>query len=118
MNRFHTAAMSLLILLASAPAMMAQEPLATLPTGGTASAIAFNGQTNKIYVVDGLGNSLTEIDGPTFKSTTIPLQSTGSQVATAQVAVNPILNAIYVINVVNNHIAVVDGLTHAVSFVP
>jgi hypothetical protein len=55
-------------------ASQAQTPLATVPVGANATSIGFNAQTNKIYVVGGIGNSLTEIDGYTFQNTTIALQ--------------------------------------------
>lgn len=89
----------------------AQSPLATVPVGGNGTAISFNAVTNKIYAVGGLGNFLTEIDGATFQSTQIPLQTTADN-ASAQVIVNPVTNKIYVTNVVSNNVAVVDGATN------
>jgi DNA-binding beta-propeller fold protein YncE len=94
MNRWHMPAITLLTVLCCSSAMNAQTPLATVPLGANAMAIGFNPETNEIYAVGGLGNSLTEIDGFTFQTTSIPLQSTGSQVASSQIAVNPVTNTI------------------------
>jgi hypothetical protein len=93
MNRWHISAVASFAVLCGSSAINAQTPLATVPIGANATAIGFNAQTNKIYVVGGIGNSLTEIDGFTFQNSTIPLQAT-SAVATAQVVVNPVTNTI------------------------
>src|SRR5882672_2605160 len=110
MKHWRIAAISVLVLLFFSSSMEAQTPLATVPIGLPARAVAFNAVTNKIYVVGGLGNTLTEIDGYTFQSITIPLQATTDN-ASANIVVNPVTNKIYVINVVSNNVAVVDGVT-------
>src|ERR1700722_20170052 len=98
---------------------LAQKPLTTVSLGGEhGSAFALNPRTNKIYVVGGLGNSLTEIDGRSFAATRIPLEDTGKEVASAHVAIDANTNKIFVINVVSKNVAIVDGLTHAVRYLP
>jgi DNA-binding beta-propeller fold protein YncE len=77
----------------------AQAPLATIPTPtGNPQAFAVNPVTNKVYVVEGMGNALLEIDARTFATTEIPLQAT-NDIAHAEVKVNPNTNKIYVTNV-------------------
>lgn len=79
---------------------------------GTANplAVAFNNVTNKIYVANGSGNTISVIDGTTFKVTdTITVQEYPTVIA-----VNTATNMIYVSNREAASISVIDGTTNAI----
>lgn len=80
---------------------------------GTANplAVAFNDVTNKIYVANGSGNTISVIDGTTFKVTdTITVQEDPTAIA-----VNTTTNMIYVSNQEAASISVIDGTTNEIT---
>ncbi len=78
--------------------------IATIPVGAFPYTIAVNPTTNKIYVSNRNGNSVSVINGATNTvSATIPL--TGTHALT----VNPVTNRIYVSTWTNKTIVVLDG---------
>jgi YVTN family beta-propeller protein len=64
--------------------------------------------TNKLYVANQLGDSVTVIDGATNIATTV---SVGSQ--PVAIAVNSLTNKIYVANYLDGTISVIDGVTNS-----
>ena len=66
---------------------------ATVSVGTSPTALAINPVTNKIYVTNGDGNSVTVIDGATNSTTTV---SAGFY--PVAIDVNPVTNQIYVAN--------------------
>jgi YVTN family beta-propeller protein len=81
------------------------------------SAVAVNPVTNKVYVANILGNSVTVIDGTTNGTTTVALP-VGSY--PRGVAVNPVTNKVYVANTgdgisSSNTVTVIDGTTDTVA---
>lgn len=79
-----------------------------IPAGTYTFDMGINTATNKIYVVDFMGTSLSVIDGATGARTAV--DAGDSAVA---VAVNQVTNKVYVINQVHNQVTVVDGATNA-----
>ena len=71
--------------------------------------MAVNPVTNKIYVCDWSGGSVTVIDGASQTATaTVTVGSNPNNVA-----VNPVTNKIYVPNSGSNTVTVIDGATNA-----
>jgi YVTN family beta-propeller protein len=88
----------------------AQTAIATIAAGDTPFAIAVNPVTNKIYVANRQGNSLTVIDGATRATVTVEVG-----IRPEGVAVNPVTNKVYVANVAPGTLSVIDGVTNAVT---
>ena len=124
-SRFHFVllAFSLATALRSA---VAQDLIATVPTGQSPYAVAVNPVTNKIYVTNLCGDSsscvptppgtVTVIDGATNDTTTVTVG-----VNPQAIAVNPVTNQIYVANGCGNDpqclspngtVTVIDGATN------
>jgi YVTN family beta-propeller protein len=83
----------------------------TVGGNGTATGIAANPNTNKIYVGQFITPSVAVIDGNTDTvSTTIPISS-GQPTG---VAVNPVTNRVYVANQDVRTVTVIDGATDTV----
>lgn len=82
----------------------AQTLLGTVPTGYMPVALDVNSVTNKIYVANTNGNSVTVIDGATNSAVTV-----GAGWAPSAVAVNNVSNKIYVANANSNTVTVIDG---------
>jgi YVTN family beta-propeller protein len=76
----------------------------TVPAGASPFALAVNSTTNKIYVVNQVGNSLTEIDGATNATATVAVGSSPTAVA-----VNPVTNTIYVANAQDGTVTVIQA---------
>ena len=81
--------------------------IATVPVGMSPCDIAVNPQTNKIYVTNRNGQSLTVIDGATNNTTTV---NVGDQ--PCGLAVNTATNKVYVANQASGNITVMDGSTN------
>src|SRR5258707_11552496 len=90
----------------------------TVPVTSYPQAIAVNPFTDKIYTIDEPANDITEIDGVTNATTTIPLGLNAEKSLNGALAINPLTNTIYAVDGVNNHLAIIDGATRAVTFVP
>jgi len=75
-------------------------------------AVAVNGVTNKIYVVNQNSNTVTVVDGVTYSTATV---ATGAK--PDAVAVNPVTNKIYVANEDAATVTVIDGATNHTSTV-
>jgi YVTN family beta-propeller protein len=90
----------------------AQTVTATLGVGGTPSTIAVNPVTNKIYVANFSGNTVSVIDGA---SNTIATINVG--MGPSAEAVNTITNKIYVANFTDNSVTVIDGATNSTTSV-
>ncbi|MBL0121760.1 MAG: hypothetical protein IPP88_03190 [Betaproteobacteria bacterium] len=76
----------------------------TVNTGLFPRGVAVNPVTNKIYVSNSIGNSVTVIDGATLTTATV---STGA--SPDAVAVNPVTNKTYVANNGGTTVTVIDG---------
>ena len=100
------------LLLGAALACSAQTLLTTVPTGSNPTAVATNAATNRIYVVNQNGNSVTVIDGSTYYTATV---FTGA--APNAIAVNSVTNKIYVTNGSAGNVTVIDGATNRTSSV-
>lgn len=79
----------------------------TVAVGSHPTAVAINSATNKIYVANYSGSSVTVIDGATNSTTTV---STGAY--PTALAVNEVTNKIYVANQGDNSVTVIDGVTN------
>jgi YVTN family beta-propeller protein len=87
--------------------------IATVKAGKAPGSIAINAVTNKIYVANRDGKTLTVIDGNTNTATAVKLtMDPGSMV------VNEATNKIYVRNWRGRNIWVLDGATNAITEVP
>ena len=82
----------------------AQRVTATVGVGNSPAAVAVNPVTNRIYVANTAGNSVTIIDGSNNSTTTVNV-GTGPQA----IAVNPVTNEIYVANTGSNNVTVING---------
>jgi len=81
---------------------------ATVRAGSYCQALAINPTTNKIYVANNSGHSITVIDGVTNTPTTVRVgQGPRSVVA------NPVTNKIYTANYGSKDITEIDGATLA-----
>ena len=89
-----------LLALVSTPAR-AQNVVGTATVGNNPNAVAVNPVTNKIYVANNGGTTVTVIDGATNGTTNV---NVGSQ--PIAVAVNPVTNMIYVANHGSNTVTV------------
>jgi YVTN family beta-propeller protein len=74
--------------------------------------VAVNPVTNKIYVANITGNSVTVIDGATNTTATV---ATG--IYPIRLAVNPVTNKIYVANYNDSSVTVIDGATNTTATV-
>lgn len=83
----------------------AQTVLANLTAGSAPNAIAFDPQTNMIYVANHNSNNVTVIDGGT--DAVVATVTVGSQ--PQAIAVDPWLNQIYVANSAGGSISVISG---------
>ncbi len=88
----------------------AQTLLTNVTVGAYPRAVAVNPTTNKIYVANQNGNSVTVIDGATNNTTTV--WTGGSPVA---LAVNSVTNKIYVADSSAASVTVIDGATNRTS---
>ena len=101
---------------------------ATIPVGGSPEQIAINTVTNKIYVLNLNGPTVTVIDGATNDYSTISLAPSAIGVTenvSVSMVVNPTTNKIYVGGVVialntttysyTSQLLIIDGATNAVS---
>ncbi len=92
------------------PPADAQTLLGTVATGVLPNAVDVNTTTNKIYVANRNGNSVTVIDGTTNAASTVAVGS-GPQA----VAVDPALNKAYVANANSNTVTIIDGTNNRTS---
>nr|HEV7954346.1 YncE family protein [Candidatus Acidoferrales bacterium] len=87
--------------------------IATVKAGKDPGGMAINSVTDKIYVADRDGKTLTVIDGMTNTTTTVKLpMDPGGMV------VNEVTNKIYVKSWRGRNVWVLDGATNAVTVVP
>ena len=95
--------------------VFAQRVVATVPVGTRPHGVAVNSVTNKIYVANLDGNTVTVIDGATNNIATVNVGEFPNEVA-----VNPVTNKIYVTNLCGNEhnclssgtVTVIDGATN------
>ena len=85
----------------------------TVNVGPNPYQAAVNTVTNKIYVANSAGNTVTVIDGATNNTTPVTVGN-GPQ----GLAVNPVTNKIYVPNFADGTVTVIDGVTLATTLVP
>ncbi|MBI2471289.1 MAG: carboxypeptidase regulatory-like domain-containing protein [Planctomycetes bacterium] len=83
---------------------------ATISVGSYPWGVGVNSTTNRIYVTNNSGNTVSVIDGAT--NTVTATISVGS--SPSYVGVNPSTNRIYVSNGNSNTVSVIDGATNAV----
>ena len=94
--------------LVMAGSCLAQQVVATIPTGGlNPSAVAVNKVTNTVYVANLSSSNVVAIDGSA--NTIIATIPAGAD--PAAIAVNEITNQIYVLNEASNSVTVIDGTT-------
>jgi len=80
-----------------------------VPVGEGPSRSRFNPKTNRIYVADIMGDSVTAIDGNTNETTDIPVGA-----RPRGIAVNAITNRVYVANIWTGTVSVIDGSANTV----
>jgi len=80
-----------------------------IPVGANPMPVAVNPATNRVYVGNQNGNSLSVIDGATNKTIGLPI-SVGN--GPTGVAVNPATNRVYVANSLSDTMSVIDGATN------
>jgi YVTN family beta-propeller protein len=86
-----------------------------LPPTGHPLSVAVNPRTNRVYVTNGDGNSVSVVDGVTNTVIGTPILVGRGPFG---VAVNPRLNRIYVTNSGSDTVSVIDGATNAVIGTP
>lgn len=86
---------------------VAQKVIATVPVGPAPIAAVVNGVTNKIYISNWAGASVTVIDGATNNTTTVQVP----QIDARAIAVNTVTNKIFVADDASNTLTVIDGAT-------
>lgn len=102
---FLTCVFAVLILcLTSAPFVRADQTLANIATGTSPVAVAVNPITNRTYVANQIGNTVTVINGADASTTTINVGN-----APQAIAVNTETNRIYVVNFDSNNVTVING---------
>ncbi len=79
-------------------------PTQSVPVGSDPGALAVNPVTNKIFVVDGAGDSVTVIDGASLATSTVAVGK-----SPVSIAVNPVTNQVYVADHLSNSLTVIDG---------
>jgi YVTN family beta-propeller protein len=87
--------------------------LTSVPTGTTPARIAVNQVTNKIYVTNFNGASVTVINGADNTVTNIPVGETPTNIA-----VNYVTNKIYIVNQDSDSVTVIDGVTNQTVTIP
>jgi YVTN family beta-propeller protein len=87
--------------------VFAQQVIAAVPVGSGPFAEAVNPVTNKIYVVNEFGHSVTVIDGTSFSTTTVPVGN-----VPFAVGLNSVTNKIYVADYGDDNMTVIDGITN------
>jgi YVTN family beta-propeller protein len=85
----------------------AQTATATVTAGTNPYFVAVNSVTNKIYVANANGNSVTVIDGSTDSSATVAVGTFPSSLA-----VNAVTNKIYVTNQLSASVTIINGATN------
>jgi YVTN family beta-propeller protein len=86
-------------------------PVTVTPGAATPMALAYNPVTNLFYVANGSGNTVSVVDGTSFKNLdTITVESNPSAIA-----VNSTTNMVYVVNFGAQSVTVIDGTTNAIT---
>ena len=86
-------------------------PVTVTPGAATPMALAYNPVTNLFYVANGSGNTVSVVDGTSFKNLdTITVESNPSAIA-----VNSATNMVYVVNFGAQSVSVIDGTTNAIT---
>jgi len=96
------------VLLTIGPSSVRAQTVTNLAVGTDPTAIAANPVTNKIYVANYSGNSVTVIDGVTNATTNVAVG-----IKPSAIAVNLVTNKIYTANSGSNTVTVIDGATNA-----
>ncbi len=99
----------LLVCAAVSPAR-AQVVRASIPTSSSPSAISVNPATNTVYVASSGNNSVTVIDGSTFRTKTVNVGA-----GPVAIDVDTSTNKIFVANRAGSSVTVIDGATNATS---
>jgi len=81
-----------------------------IPVGALPQNLAINRNTNKVYVANNIGNSVTVIDGKTGQTVTTITVGTAPYFA----GINETTNKIYVPNSFSNTVSVINGATNTV----
>jgi len=103
-----------LVLMGAPGVSVAQTVVSTVPVGTCPCAVGVNPTTNKIYVANNVGNTVSVIDGATDTVITgagYPIPVGTNPIG---VGVNPTTNKIYVANWNSNDVSVIDGATDTV----
>ncbi len=100
--------LSLFVVLTIPCVIYCQTVVGSIAVGAQPVSAAVDPITNKLYVANQLGNSVTVIDGATNNATTV---SVGSQ--PIAVAVNALTDKIYVANYLDGTLSVLDGVTNS-----
>ena len=106
-----SAALAVLCLLVTRLAP-AQAVTATVSVGTNPYSLAVNSVTNKVYVANANGNSVTVIDGSSESTATVTVGTSPDALA-----VNPVTNKIYVANHLSGTVSIIDGGTNGVATV-
>ena len=106
------AVMTLVVAAAGMAAPSAAHAVNIILPGTYPCAVAVNPVTNKVYVANYGGDSVTVIDGATNSTTTVAVGTMPSAVA-----VNPVTNKVYVANAGSTIVTVIDGATNSATTV-
>jgi len=87
--------------------------VATVRTGSYCQALAVNTATNKIYVANNFGHSVTVIDGLTHETTTIRVGQ-----GPRAIVVNQVTNKIYTANYGSKDATEIDGASNNATSIP
>src|SRR5713226_1527238 len=98
------------VLSLAAASVYGQTVTATVGVGAQPNAVTVNPVTNKIYITNLVGNTVTVIDGASNAATTVTVSSSPDAVA-----VNPVTNKIYVANFGSSNVTVIDGANNNAS---
>lgn len=98
-----------MILAAAAPVLPADVPIATIPVGDAPVAVAVNPVTQRVYVANYYGGTVSLIDGVTDSTVaTITMPRTTSIAVPVAVAVDPLVSRAVVGNWYSDIISVID----------
>jgi YVTN family beta-propeller protein len=116
-HRLGVGVAAVLVLLGSAvtPAsrhVLAEAPLGTpIPASGPTFGVAVNALTNRVYLANPVGNTLTVLDGATNKIVGSPIQVVNDPEG---VAVNPATYRVYVASTSSDSVTVIDGAANTI----
>jgi DNA-binding beta-propeller fold protein YncE len=96
--------LAVLDIVLTAPNLLAQSLLSTVPVANYPQAIAVNPFTNRVYTLEEPANQITELDATTGSIATISLGANSQKSLNGALAIDFFNNKIYAVDGVNNHL--------------